>query len=254
MEAVDQRLVDQRLVDLDGTPGQVAAGRQRAAGRVAGGGEGGGGVVRAGALPLRRRPERARAPGADDEHHQRRRARRHLGRRAGVHDRSGGRRLVQGGAALGRRGLPRAQVGAEGQEARHRARRRGRLRPRPARAPAPRWTSSRRPWRRPATRWAATSRWRSTSPPPSSTPTAATPTRARSSRRPSSSAVYEELVDAYPLISIEDPLAEDDWDGWVALTERDRRRRCRSWATTCSSPTPSGSTTASPAAPPTRSW
>ena len=31
-------------------------------------------------------------------------------------------------------------------------------------------------------------------------------------------------------------------------------RRCRSWATTCSSPTPSGSTTASPAAPPTRSW
>ena len=32
--------------------------------------------------------------------------------------------------------------------------------------------------------------------------------------------VYAELVDAFPLVSIEDPLAEDDWDGWVSLTER----------------------------------
>ncbi|GDY29893.1 phosphopyruvate hydratase [Gandjariella thermophila] len=29
---------------------------------------------------------------------------------------------------------------------------------------------------------------------------------------------YRELIDAYPLVSIEDPLAEDDWDGWVQLT------------------------------------
>lgn len=33
------------------------------------------------------------------------------------------------------------------------------------------------------------------------------------------SAVYAELIAAYPLVSIEDPLSEDDWDGWVALTE-----------------------------------
>jgi enolase len=33
------------------------------------------------------------------------------------------------------------------------------------------------------------------------------------------SEVYAALVDEYPLISIEDPLAEDDWDGWVALTD-----------------------------------
>jgi enolase len=32
------------------------------------------------------------------------------------------------------------------------------------------------------------------------------------------SEVYAELVQAYPLVSIEDPLSEDDWDGWVALT------------------------------------
>jgi enolase len=29
---------------------------------------------------------------------------------------------------------------------------------------------------------------------------------------------YEGLVADYPLVSIEDPLSEDDWDGWVALT------------------------------------
>ncbi|MFF2494698.1 phosphopyruvate hydratase [Agromyces sp. NPDC058064] len=32
------------------------------------------------------------------------------------------------------------------------------------------------------------------------------------------SAYYAELAAAYPLISIEDPLAEDDWEGWAALT------------------------------------
>ncbi len=31
-------------------------------------------------------------------------------------------------------------------------------------------------------------------------------------------AFYSELIDAYPLVSIEDPLAEDDWHGWVRLT------------------------------------
>jgi enolase len=32
-------------------------------------------------------------------------------------------------------------------------------------------------------------------------------------------AYYGELLDAYPLISIEDPLSEEDWAGWKALTE-----------------------------------
>jgi enolase len=30
---------------------------------------------------------------------------------------------------------------------------------------------------------------------------------------------YSGLLDSYPIVSIEDPLAEDDWDGWVAITE-----------------------------------
>jgi enolase len=32
--------------------------------------------------------------------------------------------------------------------------------------------------------------------------------------------VYAELADRFPLVSIEDGVAEDDWDGWRALTER----------------------------------
>ncbi len=32
-------------------------------------------------------------------------------------------------------------------------------------------------------------------------------------------AYYAELVAAYPLVSIEDPLDEDDWDGWKSMTD-----------------------------------
>jgi enolase len=32
-------------------------------------------------------------------------------------------------------------------------------------------------------------------------------------------AYYTELVDAYPIVSIEDPLSEEDWEGWIALTD-----------------------------------
>jgi len=33
-------------------------------------------------------------------------------------------------------------------------------------------------------------------------------------------AYYEELIGKYPILSIEDGLAEDDWDGWKQLTDR----------------------------------
>ena len=32
--------------------------------------------------------------------------------------------------------------------------------------------------------------------------------------------LYERLVHRYPIVSIEDGLAEDDWDGWTKLTAR----------------------------------
>ena len=33
-------------------------------------------------------------------------------------------------------------------------------------------------------------------------------------------AYYGELVSSYPIVSIEDPLDEDDWDGWKAMTDQ----------------------------------
>jgi enolase len=32
-------------------------------------------------------------------------------------------------------------------------------------------------------------------------------------------AYYTDLVSAYPIVSIEDPLDEDDWEGWKTLTD-----------------------------------
>ena len=33
-------------------------------------------------------------------------------------------------------------------------------------------------------------------------------------------AYYTALVADYPIVSIEDPLSEEDWDGWIAMTEQ----------------------------------
>jgi enolase len=35
---------------------------------------------------------------------------------------------------------------------------------------------------------------------------------------------YEQMVDAYPIVSIEDGLSEDDWDGWKEMTVRLREK------------------------------
>ena len=66
-------------------------------------------------------------------------------------------------------------------------------------------------------------------------------------------AFYEELAGRYPIVSIEDGMAEDDWDGWQALTSA-LGASCNWSATTSSSPTRRGSPTASRAASPTPSW
>lgn len=59
-------------------------------------------------------------------------------------------------------------------------------------------------------------------------------------------------VDAYPIVTIEDGMAEDDWDGWELLTAK-LGRRVQLVGTTCSSPTPRSCSAASRAARPTRS-
>ena len=60
-------------------------------------------------------------------------------------------------------------------------------------------------------------------------------------------------VDKYPIVSIEDPLDQDDWDGY-RRSPRPSASRSRSSATTSSSPTPSGWTRGSPRAAATASW
>ena len=65
---------------------------------------------------------------------------------------------------------------------------------------------------------AGTSRSRSTRRRPSSTTTA--PTTSRASRRPPRRCPRSTPTgcDAYPIVSVEDPLAEEDWAGWQAFT------------------------------------
>ena len=87
IDASEQRLIDQAMIDLDGTPNKSRARRQRHPRRLAGRGPRRGRIGRPAAVPLPRRAERARPAGADDEHPQRRRARRHRRRHPGVHDR-----------------------------------------------------------------------------------------------------------------------------------------------------------------------
>ena len=75
------------MIDLDGTDNKGEPRRQRHPRRLAGRGQGRRRVRRPAAVPLPRRAERPPAAGADDEHPQRRRARRHQRRHPGVHDR-----------------------------------------------------------------------------------------------------------------------------------------------------------------------
>ena len=36
--------------------------------------------------------------------------------------------------------------------------------------------------------------------------------------------LYSEWLDSYPIVSIEDPFGEDDWESWIEFTEREGRR------------------------------
>ena len=132
-----------------------------------------------------------------------------------------------------RDGLPRPQGRAQDRGSRHRARRRGRLRTEPRLQPR-----GARPDRRRGRQGRSDARHRH---------------RARARRRghrvlrrvgrsttPSRAArspptrwrpTTPSCIDAYPIVSIEDPMSEEDWDGWEAMTasvgdqDPDRRRR-----------------------------
>ncbi len=130
-DADDQRLIDQAMIDLDRTPDKSRLGANAilavslAVAKAAAASRG------PAPVPLPGWPQRPRAAGADDEHPQRRCARRQQRRHPGVHDRPGRRRHLRGGGALGRGDLPRAEIRDQAARAVHRGRRRGRVRARP---------------------------------------------------------------------------------------------------------------------------
>ena len=109
MDAFDQSALDARADRARRHAQQGQARRQRDARRLAGGGQAR--PPRRSSMPLYRHLGGAHArtaAGAADERAERRRARGQQRRPAGVHDRAARRALVPRGAALGRRGVPRA--------------------------------------------------------------------------------------------------------------------------------------------------
>ena len=132
-QAVEEQVqIDQIMIDLDGTPEQEPARRQRHPRRLAGLRQGGGRILRHAALSLCRRHLGADPAGADDEHHQWRRACRQPDRLPGIHDPAGRRGELRRSAALRLGNLPHAARRIEEGRPQHQCRRRGRLCAEPA--------------------------------------------------------------------------------------------------------------------------
>ena len=158
----------------------------------------------------------------------------------GIHDHAGRRADVLRSVCAGRRSFPHAEERAEEGRPQHQCRRRRRLRAQPADRPKRRSISSWRRSRRPATSPASDSCWRSIAPPSEFFKDGKYRLRRRRQERVRSEEQVEylaELVATYPIVSIEDGMAEDDWEGWKLLTDADRRASASSSATICSSPT-----------------
>ena len=126
------------------------------------------------------------------------------------------------GAALRRGDLPHAQEGAARAQARDRGRRRRRLCAGSAveRSSAGDDSRSDRPRRLQGRHGRSSSA--STSPARSSSRTASTSSNPRtaSSPRRSSSTISTDWSAAIPIVTIEDGMSENDWDGWALLTQR----------------------------------
>ena len=239
LDAAEQAFIDQTLIDLDGTENKSRLGANAMlAVSLA--------VAKAAAeestLPLYRYLGGAgemAAAGADDEHHQRRRACQQQRRHAGIHDHAGGRAELPRSAALRRGSVPTLKklidakgmtttVGDEGGFAPNLPDNEAALQLILEAIDKAGYTAGTEVAHR-----------RSIAPRPNSTRTACTSwsPKVRKLTRSQMVDYLATWVDKYPIISIEDGMAEDDWDGWKLLTDA-WATRCRSSATTCSSPTP----------------
>ena len=219
LDAADQRAVDERLIEADGTPNKGRLGRERDPRRLDGGGEGRGGGGRRAALPLARRRGGhvlpvpmlnivnggAHADNAIDfqEFMVVPVGAAHLRRRPA--DRRGGVPLAEGAPARARplhRGRRRGRLRAGSRRAARRDR--GGVRGGRARGAPGRRSGSRSIPRRPSS-------------------SATAPTAFEGGELDDAAMLvdlYASLAERFPIVSVEDGLAEDDWDGWRALTER----------------------------------
>ena len=165
-----------------------------------------------------------RAAGADDEYPQRRRSRRQQRGFPGVHGHAGRRANVRRGRPLRRRDFSHAARHSEEEGALDRRRRRGRLRAQPVVEPGSRRRRPRsgRAGRIQAGRDGVSRARRRVERAVERRQARTTSSRSRRTRPAAPtrwSKLYEDWVRQYPIISIEDGLAEGDWDGWKTLTK-----------------------------------
>src|SRR6202453_2378217 len=205
---------------------QIQARRQRDPRGFARRRQGGGRDLGSAALSLCRRNDGARAADADDERHQRRRTRRQSDRFPGIHDHAARRALVERGSPVGLGSVSCAQGRAEEGRPEHQCRRRRRLRAQSAfggsGAGLCRQSDRKRRFK-----------------PGVDIALALDPAaseffkegayvysgegKTRSIEEQVAYLVH--LADTYPIVSIEDGMAEDDWDGWKLLTQKIGARR-----------------------------
>ena len=131
MDAEDQVQIDQTMIALDGTPNKARLGANAILGVSLAVAKAAAEIRRPAALSLCRRTSGADAAGADDEHHQWRRACRQPDRLPGIHDHAGRRRDVREALRWAPEIFHTLKSGAEGGRPQHQCRRRGRLRAEP---------------------------------------------------------------------------------------------------------------------------
>ena len=226
MDAEDQAQIDETLIALDGTPNKARLGANAILGVSLAVAKAAAAANRPAALPLCRRHPGPRPAGADDEHHQWRRACRQPDRLPGIHDHAGRRADASPKALrMGAEVFQTLKKALQGRRPQHQCRRRGRLCAQPAvgRGGARLRHEGDREGRLQARRGHRARR--STAPRPSSSRTAPMSMKARAKRRSTEEqAKYlAELVSRYPIVSIEDGMAEDDWDGWKLRHRPDRQ-------------------------------
>ena len=131
------------------------------------------------------------------------------------------RAVAEGSGALGRRGLPCPEERLEKGRPQHQCRRRRRLRAQSSlgRGGARFLPQGDRRGRLQAGRGHRP--WASIAPRPNSSRTAnmSMKARARRARRKSRRSIWPSFVADYPIVSIEDGMSEDDWEGWKILTD-----------------------------------